>query len=86
MQAKVIPLLAEYFYENWEKVLVALNDSGAWFIGAEKLPAPPMLQEEAEERSHYSINKGEIPIDGYRAAAEFVGRPRQRGSAARAAR
>jgi hypothetical protein len=72
MQTKVIPLLAEYFYEDWEKVRAALNDSGAWFIGVEKLPAPAMLKEEGEERSRYSISKGEISIDGYLAAAELA--------------
>jgi len=37
-----------------------------------KLAAPPMLQEEGEERSRYSINQGEIAIDGYLAASELV--------------
>jgi 5-methylcytosine-specific restriction enzyme B len=72
MQAKVIPLLAEYFYEDWEKVRVALNDTGGWFIGVETLAAPPMCQEEGEERSRYSIRKGEIPTYGYLVAAELT--------------
>ncbi len=72
MQTKVVPLLAEYFYEDWEKVRAALNDSGAWFIAVEKLAAPPMLQEEGEERSRYAINKGDIPVEGYLAASELA--------------
>jgi 5-methylcytosine-specific restriction protein B len=72
MQTKVIPLLAEYFYEDWEKIRVALNDTGGWFIGVERLAAPPMLQEEGEERFRYSIRKGEIPVHGYLAAAELT--------------
>lgn len=72
MQTKVVPLLAEYFYEDWGKVRAALNDSGAWFVGVEKLAAPPMLQEEGEERSRYAINKGDIPIEGYLAASELA--------------
>jgi len=72
MQTKVIPQLTEYFYDDWEKVCAALNDSGGWFIRVVKLAAPPMLQEEGEERSRYSINQGEIAIDGYLAASELV--------------
>ncbi len=69
MQGKVIPLLVEYFYDDWEKVRGALNDSGQWFIGVETLPIPPMLKEKGEERFRYSINQGEIPVDGYFAAS-----------------
>lgn len=65
MQGKVIPLLVEYFYDDWEKVRGALNDSGQWFIGVETLPIPPMLKEKGEERFRYTINRGEIPIEGY---------------------
>ena len=69
MQAKVIPLLAEYFYEDWEKVRAALNDKDGWFIAVEKLASPAMLKEEGEERSRCTIKKGGIPIDGYLAAS-----------------
>jgi len=72
MHGKVIPLLAEYFYEDWEKVRSALNDTGKWFIAVEKLPAPPMLKEEGEERSRYTINQGDILIDGYLAASRLT--------------
>ena len=64
--------LAEYFYEDWGKVRAALNDTGAWFVAIEKLAAPPMMQEEGEERSRYAINKGDIPIEGYLAASELA--------------
>jgi hypothetical protein len=72
MQAEVIPLLAEYFYDDWQKVRAALNDTGQWFIKVEKLSTPPMLQEEGEERSRFSISKGEIPFEGYVAASELA--------------
>jgi 5-methylcytosine-specific restriction protein B len=69
MRAKIIPLLAEYFYEDWEKVRATLNDDGDWFIGIDKLSAPPMLKSEGEERLRYSIKRGDIPIEGYIKAA-----------------
>ncbi|WP_348263277.1 AAA family ATPase [Telmatobacter sp. DSM 110680] len=70
MQAKVIPQLAEYFYEDWEKVRAALNDTNEAFIKVTKLGPPKMLQSDGEDRSHYSIHMGEIPSEGYVTASE----------------
>jgi hypothetical protein len=72
MRGKIIPLLAEYFYEDWEKVRAALNDQkkDGCFVIRKKLPSPPGFQSE-EERWRYEINEDEF-IDGYEAAAEQV--------------
>ncbi len=72
MRARVIPLLTEYFYEDWEKVRAALNDSEACFIEVETLAAPQMLKEEGEERPRYAVRNGDIPIQGYLAALELT--------------
>lgn len=68
MRRKLIPLLAEYFYEDWNKVCAALNDTGNWFITVEKLLPPAMMKEAGEARSRYTIRSTDIPIDGYLAA------------------
>jgi 5-methylcytosine-specific restriction enzyme B len=69
MRGKVIPLLAEYFYEDWERVRTVLNDKNenGCFIIREELLAPPASQNE-EKRWRYAINDDEFT--GYEAASE----------------
>jgi 5-methylcytosine-specific restriction protein B len=69
MRKKIIPLLAEYFYEDWEKVRAALNDTGHWFVTVEKLTRPPLLKE-GEARFRYGITRDVIDIKGYLSAIE----------------
>lgn len=57
MRHRVIPLLAEYFYEDWSKVALALGDpAGALFMERTGLKPPSGLVEEgADERLRWSV-------------------------------
>lgn len=57
MRHRVIPLLAEYFYEDWGKVALALGDpKGERFLERTVLKPPAGLAEEgADERARWSV-------------------------------
>ncbi len=67
---KVLPLLQEYFYENWSNVRRVLNDYGDGdFITRQSRAALPADGEESypdEPRIVYGVNKVLFPIPAYK--------------------
>lgn len=64
---KVIPLLQEYFYEDWSKVRLALNDQSGQFIETIE-GIPKGLENTAdgyEARPRYRVRKGPFSLDAY---------------------
>jgi 5-methylcytosine-specific restriction protein B len=61
MRYKVIPLLAEYFYEDWSKVAAVLGDgdgkAGTYFLEAKKLSPPAGFADDdlAGEKLRWSV-------------------------------
>ena len=66
MRTKVIPLLAEYFYENWEKVRQALNEPNdqGHFISRTELKSPKGDETFSSEdrRWRYEVHKDFKPL------------------------
>ena len=57
MRNKIIPLLAEYFYDDWNKVRAVLG-GGDHFVTRKKLNPPPGLEEDGgEDRYRWTVNE-----------------------------
>ena len=48
MHEKIIPLLTEYFFEDWGKVCKVLGNASSGFILKQKLKPPPSQEVEDE--------------------------------------
>lgn len=64
MRRKVIPLLQEYFHEDWEKVVAVLGGAQQGFIERVKLSPPPGFDEGGEPRHRYRV-RASFPEDAY---------------------
>ena len=56
MRRKIIPLVAEYFYDDWEKVRAVLGGTGD-FVQRELLPPPPGLDDPGERRYRWTVRE-----------------------------
>ena len=66
MANKIIPLLAEYFYDDWNKVRAVLG-GGSEFISQEKLQSPPGLdgEDSGEARYRWTVNRPDYARAAY---------------------
>lgn len=63
MTHKIVPLVAEYFYDDWEKVRSVLGGTED-FVKKSKLKPPPGLETNEEQRYSWNVVKN-IKIEGY---------------------
>ena len=65
MRRKIIPLISEYFYDDWRKVRAVLGNTND-FVRGERLSPPPGLDEsERDERSRWTV-RDDFATDAYR--------------------
>ena len=64
MRRKVIPLIAEYFYDDWSKVRSVLGNTDA-FVVRSKLAAPPGLDLDLEEDRYQWSVQSTFPHNAY---------------------
>lgn len=71
MRRKVIPLLCEYFHEDWEKVIAILGNTGqGGFIERKQLPVPPGLDDLVGDPRWRYIVRAEFAADAYAALGQ----------------
>ena len=56
MRRKIIPLIAEYFYDDWEKVHAVLGGTGD-FVEGQLLDPPPGLDNMGENRHRWTVRQ-----------------------------
>ena len=57
MRHKIIPLIAEYFYDDWNKVRAVLGGTDD-FVTRERLNPPPGLESDTgEERYRWTVRE-----------------------------
>ena len=56
MRRKIIPLIAEYFYDDWEKVRAVLGGTDD-FVESQSLGTPPGLDDTANNRQRWTVRK-----------------------------
>ena len=64
MRNKIIPVLSEYFYDDWNKVRAVLGGTDA-FVESKRLAAPPGLEPEEEEERYRWMVQEQFPDSAY---------------------
>ena len=65
MRRKVIPLVAEYFYDDWRKVRAVLGNTDDFVRGEPLAPPPGLDDEDVEERFRWTV-RDDFAADAYR--------------------
>ncbi len=74
MRHKIIPLLAEYFYDDWSKVQAVLGGTDD-FVKKQTLPTPPGVGSELEEdRYRWTVQAEPFADDAYERLVEPANR------------
>lgn len=69
MRRKIIPLIAEYFYDDWNKVRAVLGATDD-FVERVQLQAPPGLDEDTVEQRYQWTVQSEFADDAYKRLVE----------------
>jgi len=56
MRRKIIPLIAEYFYDDWEKVRAVLGNTDD-FVKRKPLSPPPGIEDAGEDRYRWTVQE-----------------------------
>ena len=64
MRRKVIPLIAEYFYDDWEKVRAVLGGTND-FVKRERLNRPPGIDDLGEVRYRWTVRQESFRKEAY---------------------
>ena len=64
MRHKIIPLIAEHFYDDWKKVRAVLGDTDDFLNRAPLNPPPGLDDEIGEQRYCWTVNE-DFPDDAY---------------------
>jgi len=65
MRQKIIPLIGEYFYDDWEKVRAVLGGAGDC-VQRERLLLPPGLDDPGEARYRWTVREPPFRRRAYR--------------------
>ena len=73
MRSKIIPLLAEYFYDDWDKVCAVLG-GGEDFVKKSKLKLPPGVVDASDDRYRWTV-RDEFSEEAYKRLISGLARP-----------